>query len=136
MPRMRCPGCERILQVDESSRGDTVRCPMCKRPFGVARFPEDDEPLDALTPYGIKNEPDAPRPVPLPGEEVEEDEDRRPIRRRRRRRKGEANLPDFLSQWNLDKVLLVGSVGLWFVLLGLGSCRTGFRSACSRPASC
>ncbi len=125
MPRMRCPGCQRILQVEESSRGDTVRCPLCRRLFGVARRPEDDEPLDAAAPYQLKNEPDAPRPVPPPGEE---DDDRPPIRRsrKRRRRKGEADLPDFLAQWNLDKILLVGSVGLWFVLLGLALMQNGF----------
>src|SRR5881398_2616101 len=107
MPRMRCPGCKRILRIDDSKRGDTVACPKCGRRFGVPRFAEDDEPLDEPTPYHVRNEPDAPRPVPLPSgrDDDEEDEDRPPIRRRRRRR-ADSRLPDFLAQWNLDKILL------------------------------
>ena len=55
MPRMRCPGCKRILRIDESMRGDVVGCPKCQRRFAVARLAEDDEPLDDPTPYVMKN---------------------------------------------------------------------------------
>src|SRR5450755_299228 len=117
MPRMRCPGCERMLRIDESKRGAVVGCPKCQKRFAVPRLAEDDEPLDEPAPYVMKDEPLAPRPMPRMREEDEENEDRPVIRRKRRRRS--SGLPDFLEQWNLDKVLLVGSVGVWLVLLGL-----------------
>jgi hypothetical protein len=127
MPRMRCPGCKRILRIDESSRGDVIGCPKCARRFAVPRFAEDDEPLDEPAPYVVKDEPAPPRPsVPKLRDDDEGDEDRPVIRRRRRRREAPTGLPDFLAQWNLDKVLLVGSVGLWFVLLGLALVERGF----------
>ena len=129
MPSLRCPGCQRILKVEESHRGETVRCPLCGRHMVVPRRAEDDEPVDGLTPYRLKNEPDAPRPMPLltgrDEEDADDEDDYRPIRRRRKRRKA-SGLPDFLAQWNLDKVLLVGSIGLWFVLLGLALVERGF----------
>lgn len=130
MPRMRCPSCKRILRIDESMRGDIIGCPKCARRFAVPRFAEDDEPLDEPAPYAVKDEPLPPRPVPRPRADDDEgdegDEDRPVIRRRQRRREAPTGLPDFLAQWNLDKVLLVGSVGVWFVLLGLALVEKGF----------
>src|SRR4051812_20912382 len=116
MPRMRCPGCKRILRIGETMRGDVVACPKCQTRFAVPRQAEDDEPLDEPAPYVMKDEPLAPRPMPRIRDEEEDDEDRPVIRRRRRRRGASSGLPDFLEQWNLDKVLLVGSVGVWLVL--------------------
>jgi hypothetical protein len=120
MPRMRCPGCQRVLRVDESKRGDVIGCPKCRERFAVPRFAEDDEPVDEQpAEYALKNEPDAPRPKPPPLEE--EDEDDRPRYRRRgkrRRAASDSGLPDFLTEWNLDKMLLVGSIGVGLVLFG------------------
>ena len=126
MPRMRCPGCKRILRIDESSRGDVVACPKCRRRFAVPRFAEDDEPLEEQpAQYTIKEEPvTRPKLPPLLREEDDED-DNRPVLRRRRRR-AESGLPDFLGEWNFDKALLVGAVGVWFVLCGLALVHPGF----------
>lgn len=121
MPRMRCPGCKRILRVDESKRGGVIGCPKCRERFAVPRFAEDDEPVDEQpAEYTLKNEPDAPRPKPPPLEEEDDEDDRPRYRRRGRRRRAasDSGLPEFLTEWNLDKMLLVGSIGVGLVLFG------------------
>ena len=58
MPQViRCPHCQRSMQVPDNAAGKTVRCPVCQKPFGVP----------AATPVpvaaGVGNGP-TPKPSP------------------------------------------------------------------------
>ena len=99
-----------------------IGCPKCRERFAVPRFAEDDEPVDEQPAEYWRQERAgrAPRPKPPPLEE-EDDDDRPRYRRRAAAAAGAASasgLPDFLTEWNLDKMLLVGSIGVGLVLFG------------------
>jgi predicted Zn finger-like uncharacterized protein len=95
MPRINCPGCEAALRVDESKRGQAVRCPKCQHRFTVPpaeEVAEDDEEVELRVverpkerpAYELKDKPAAPRRAPPPARREEEDEEESPPRARRR----------------------------------------------------
>jgi DNA-directed RNA polymerase subunit M/transcription elongation factor TFIIS len=120
MPRMRCPGCRRILKIDEANRGNVVACPMCARRFAVPRSAKDDEPVEEQPAhYGVLEDTTPRGPIPLPlGEDEEEKDEGRPVYRRRNRKRRE-QMATFMEDYHVGKVLLLGSAGVWLVLLGL-----------------
>ena len=133
MLKIKCPGCEAGLRVDESKRGRTVRCPKCEHRFTVPAPPppEDEEeevellvvekpkPKKKRKSYGLKDEPEAPRPMPRYDRDDEEDEDRPRIRRKRRGKTAVGFAGFLTAEWNLDKIVVVLVAGFWLIFTGL-----------------
>src|SRR5438128_256749 len=77
MATVSCPSCGRALEVDDTYRDWTVRCPHCSAEFGPAEVPQPEAP--ARRRRDEDHEDDRPR---RRDEEYEDDYDR-PSRRRR-----------------------------------------------------
>jgi len=131
MLRINCPECDTGLRVDDSKRGRLVRCPKCERKFTVPAPPvleDEEEPEELLVverpkqpkSYGLRDEEDAPRPMPRYNRRSEEDPDRPRIRKRGGGKRQATGFVGFLqADWNLDKIVVVISAGLWLMLTGL-----------------
>jgi hypothetical protein len=137
MRRVRCPECERALNVPDDVGGKTVRCPGCRHTFKAPRRAEDeDEPRVAVrtekpaarraTRDEEEEHDDRPRRRPARDED-EDDRDDRPRRRsvrdyeddeddrpRRKKRKKKANQKGLVG---LIVLLAVVPFGLLLFLL-------------------
>ena len=59
MPQViRCPHCQKSMQVPDNAAGKTVRCPNCQKPFGVPGA-APPQPVAAGVGAGIQAKPAA-----------------------------------------------------------------------------
>jgi predicted Zn finger-like uncharacterized protein len=134
MPRIRCPGCQVGLRIDDSKLGLAVRCPKCQHRFTLPppEEAEHEEPVESHIvekpkkpkpkSYELSDQEDAPRPTPRRRRRDEEQDESRPRIRKKRRAKQLVGLAGFLgAEWNLDKIVVVCSAGFWllFAVLSL-----------------
>ena len=84
MIRLICPGCEKVLKVNEALAGKTVACPACKSPFQVpaAESAPEEVPVEKPVPPTKRRTPvdddeDTPPPQLRNDDENEEDRPRK-----------------------------------------------------------
>ena len=120
---IKCPECQKSLQVPEDLLGTTVQCPECKITFTASTTTSGAPPADAEPPAE-----EQPRVKKRSRSEMDDDDDDRTdmnIGRRRREKPGKVT--------GLGVMALVG--GIYAVLLGLGLAGGSFGMCCLWPGT-